>query len=116
VSTPRITLQTLLVFALLLREGEHWYGLRIIREADLHTGTAYPLLHRMERAGWITSHWETPELPPGAGPRVRPRKYYELTEQGRKFATQAIETNRAHLTRRAAAARRLGVVMGERDG
>lgn len=64
----------------LLGERPH-YGLemldRLRTEAALSIaeGTIYPLLHRLERAGFVKSEWriETAE---------RPRRYYALTEAG----------------------------------
>jgi PadR family transcriptional regulator PadR len=43
---------------------------------DLPTGTVYPALHRLERAGLLTSSWST-----GQG---RPRRNYRLTTAGRR--------------------------------
>jgi PadR family transcriptional regulator, regulatory protein PadR len=43
---------------------------------DLPTGTVYPALHRLERAGLLTSSWST-----GQG---RPRRTYRLTPAGRR--------------------------------
>lgn len=67
-------------------EKEPLYGLRIIQEVQVQTegyftfkeGTLYPALHRLEKAGWIDT--ETQPSPIG-GP---PRKYYRLTESGRR--------------------------------
>ena len=42
-----------------------------------HRGTLYPVLYRLERAGFVAVRWETPE-------RGVPRKYYTLTESGRE--------------------------------
>jgi PadR family transcriptional regulator PadR len=39
-------------------------------------GTLYPVLYRLERAGYVAVRWETPE-------RGVPRKYYRLTDEGR---------------------------------
>ena len=39
-------------------------------------GLLYPLLHRLERLGYVESAWETP-------PGGRSRKYYRITDQGR---------------------------------
>ncbi len=39
-------------------------------------GTLYPLLYRLEREGWISAEWETPE-------RGKKRKVYSLTKDGR---------------------------------
>lgn len=41
-------------------------------------GTLYPLLTRLKNAGLLGYRWE--ESPQGP-----PRKYYELTEQGKKY-------------------------------
>ncbi|GAA3711968.1 hypothetical protein GCM10022377_26770 [Zhihengliuella alba] len=39
-------------------------------------GTLYPLLARLEKAGWVTAEWRAGDGGPG-------RKYYVLTENGR---------------------------------
>jgi PadR family transcriptional regulator PadR len=57
------------------------YGLEILRQLEfadlvLAEGTIYPLLARLERDGLLKSDWVE-----GEGPR--PRKYYQLTPQGR---------------------------------
>ncbi len=41
-------------------------------------GTLYPILYRLEKAGYIESRWETLE-------RGVPRKYYRLTGPGEKY-------------------------------
>ena len=50
---------------------------------DLPTGTVYPALHRLERAGLIRSDWETVS--------GRKRRAYQLTASGR----QALADQRA---------------------
>ena len=79
-SPPRITAQTLRVLAALLsRPQEDIYGLEVVRSANLASGTVYPVLARLERAGWLTSEWE------GVDPAVvgRPRRrVYRLTASG----------------------------------
>ncbi len=45
---------------------------------DLPEGTVYPALHRLERAGFLTSHWSSE-----AGRR---RRIYEITRRGRAAA------------------------------
>jgi PadR family transcriptional regulator PadR len=42
---------------------------------QLKEGTLYPVLYRLENAGWIEARWETAE-------RGVPRKYYQLTPSG----------------------------------
>ncbi|HPF24939.1 MAG TPA: PadR family transcriptional regulator [Hyphomonas sp.] len=66
----------------ILQERAH-YGLELLDrmngEAGLEVadGTIYPLLHRMETGGFITSEWVI------EADQARPRKYYALTPQGR---------------------------------
>jgi len=78
----------------LLKDGPE-YGLEILerlrRDAGLNVaeGTIYPLLHRLEKAGSISSEWR---LDPAGG---RPRRYYALTEAGRvEFEALAAEWRR----------------------
>jgi PadR family transcriptional regulator PadR len=67
----------------LLSEGDS-YGYAIIQEirhrsgGQLHwtDGMLYPVLHRMERKGWIKSRWAESET-------GRKRKYYSIKENGR---------------------------------
>ena len=66
----------------LLSSGEA-YGLEIVTKLSQRTGgaleitdgTLYPVLYRLERAGFVTVRWETPS-------RGVPRKYYRLTPAG----------------------------------
>jgi DNA-binding PadR family transcriptional regulator len=67
-----------------LLEGGEAYGYEIVSKLTAQSdgalgvtdGTLYPVLYRLERAGWVAVRWETPE-------RGVPRKYYRLTEAGR---------------------------------
>lgn len=65
----------------MLSRGE-MYGSEIVnelakkRELAISAGTVYPLLSRLKKSGVIDSVWR--ESPVGP-----PRKYYDLTEQGR---------------------------------
>jgi PadR family transcriptional regulator PadR len=66
----------------LLSPGER-YGYEIVTTLTEQTdgalevsdGTLYPVLYRLERAGFVAVRWETPE-------RGVPRKYYRLTPEG----------------------------------
>jgi PadR family transcriptional regulator PadR len=66
----------------LLRSGEA-YGYDIVSKLTAETdgvlsvtdGTLYPVLYRLERAGFVQVRWDTPE-------RGVPRKYYKLTPAG----------------------------------
>lgn len=59
------------------------YGLEMLRRLDADAGisvpegTIYPLLNRLKAEGLVTSEWVESD----AG---HPRKYYALTEQGRR--------------------------------
>jgi len=67
----------------LLVTGEA-YGYEIVTKLAERTngalevtdGTLYPVLYRLESAGFVTIRWETPQ-------RGVPRKYYRLTDEGR---------------------------------
>src|SRR5688572_3180413 len=67
----------------LLDSGEA-YGYEIVTKVTTRSngalgvtdGTLYPVLYRLERAGFVAVRWDTPE-------RGVPRKYYRLTDSGR---------------------------------
>jgi len=73
-----------LILLHLLSPGEA-YGYEIVSKLTTDTngalaltdGTLYPVLYRLERAGYVAVRWETPE-------RGTPRKYYQLTPAGRE--------------------------------
>jgi PadR family transcriptional regulator PadR len=84
-----------LVVLHLLSLGEA-YGYEIVTKLDTLTGpdltvsdgTLYPVLYRLERAGWVDVRWDTPD-------RGVPRKYYRLTRAGRtELATLTDEWTR----------------------
>jgi len=63
----------------LLRERLYGYQIvKILAASGLETeeGTLYPLLRRLESQGLLRSEWDT-----GGS---RPRKYYELSEEGHR--------------------------------
>lgn len=76
-STPMLILS-------LLKDGDK-YGYEMIAELDsrsdhtfsLKEGTLYPLLHTMEKSGWIRAYIKD-------SPSGRERKYYHLTPNGRE--------------------------------
>jgi PadR family transcriptional regulator PadR len=84
----RMTLQTQTVLRVLLDDplGEH-YGLEISKAAGLPSGSLYPILARLEQAGWATSDWE--RVDQHAAGRRR-RRYYRLTPDGAIWAEQAL--------------------------
>jgi PadR family transcriptional regulator, regulatory protein PadR len=75
-----ITVPVAKVLAALLSEPTtDRYGLDLMKAAGLRSGTLYPILVRLERAGWLQARWEDVD-PVRAG---RPaRRYYRLTADG----------------------------------
>ena len=61
-------------------------GAEIGRATKLASGTLYPILMRLEGAGWLESHWETED--PQALGRPR-RRFYRITAVGAKKAKAA---------------------------
>ena len=78
-----------LILLTILEDGE-MYGLEIINEAQTRTqgyfdfkeGSLYPALHRLEAAHLLQSEFRASDT---GGPR---RKYYQLTEKGRKVLSR----------------------------
>ena len=74
------------MLVLKLLEKEEKYGYQIISELKekshdhfrLKEGTLYPILYRLEDDQYVESRWSEAE-----GKKV-PRKYYVITEEGRK--------------------------------
>jgi PadR family transcriptional regulator PadR len=71
-----MTLQVLTVLDALLGNEER-YGFELCQMTGQKSGTLYPILARLERAGWVTSGWENDSV--RLGPR---RRYYRLTGVG----------------------------------
>jgi PadR family transcriptional regulator PadR len=91
-SPPRLTKPTIAVLEVLLAatDANPAWGLSICHDADLGSGTVYPILERLAERGWVTSRTES-EPHPG-----RPaRRYYELTNTGRGEATVALQARQA---------------------
>lgn len=85
---PRITGPTLKVLGALLSTSDELSGAQIARATKLGSGTLYPILLRLEQAGWLESRWET-EDPRALG---RPRKrFYRVTGIGAQKARAAVK-------------------------
>lgn len=75
----------------LLAKGES-YGYALIQEVkrlsgdkiEWTDGMLYPVLHRMEREGWIESRW-------GEAENGRKRKYYRLKADGKRVLKEQRE-------------------------
>ena len=65
-------------------KSEDMYGYKIIKELQnrsedvfvLKEGTLYPILHALEKEGYLESYWDEFDN--------RKRKYYHLTRKGKK--------------------------------
>ena len=86
---PRITGPTLKVLGALLSSGRvELSGADIARATNLASGTLYPILFRLERAGWLESRWE--EEDPRALGRPR-RRLYQVSALGARNARAAVK-------------------------
>jgi PadR family transcriptional regulator PadR len=84
----RVTGHTLRLLKLMIDKPlEGRSGAEISKSLNVGSGTLYPLLQRLENAGWLKSEWE--ELDPSEAGRPR-RRYYKLTGEGQKQAVQAL--------------------------
>ena len=68
------------------------YGFDIIDITGVPGGTVYPALRRLEDEGYLSSEWEEPSIAQSE-PRP-PRKYYELTREGRELLAEAVKRYR----------------------
>lgn len=85
---PRMSGPTLKVLHWLLTAGSsEASGAAISKATGVGAGTLYPLLARLEGAGWITGQWERIEPSEAGRPR---RRFYELTGLGTTRARAAL--------------------------
>jgi DNA-binding PadR family transcriptional regulator len=84
----RLTQPALKVLRLLLEKPlEQMSGAQISIATKVGAGTLYPMLLRMERAGWLTGEWE--EIDPSEAGRPK-RHLYRLTGVGHRTARNAL--------------------------
>jgi len=71
-------------------DEDHAYGLDIIAQTALATGTVYVTLGRLQKRGFVTTSWEDQRIADREG---RPRRrYYRLTDRGRVALAEALES------------------------
>jgi len=90
----RVTVHVAKVLRVMLADplGEH-YGYKLMTATALPSGVLYPILRRLEAAGWITARTD------GDAPAYRPpRRYCRLTDDGAAAARAALDALRADLT------------------
>jgi PadR family transcriptional regulator PadR len=76
----RLSAPTLKVLKLFVENPRlHRSGAEISKETGLSSGTLYPLLARLEEAGWLASEWEKADPARIGRPR---RRFYTITGEG----------------------------------
>ncbi len=84
---PQITVPMLKVMRALLTES-NLSGANIDSLTGIGLGTVYPVLYRMEKAGWIVGRWERGDLKRVGQPFCC---FYHLTELGTEKALSAFK-------------------------
>jgi DNA-binding PadR family transcriptional regulator len=107
VPLSRVTDATLDVLEVLIGPEEDLYGLRIAQLAGRKTGVVYPILARLEDAGWVDSLWERAE-PSDRGPR---RRFYQLNPGALTGARELLKQRRGVIRKRSVSSR-LSAVRG----
>ena len=106
------------VAVLRLLEGGERYGYELVKLLDARSdgvlamgqGTLYPLLYNLEGKGLVASRVAAPQAAGGGGDAGagRPRKYYRLTDKGRR----QLARERKQWEALSAAMGKLGVIGG----
>jgi PadR family transcriptional regulator PadR len=82
----RISLQTLKTLeAFLENPAGELSGAHVRKRSGLASGTVYPILLRLESAGWFVSRWEAIDPVTAGRPR---RRLYRLTPSGLACASR----------------------------
>jgi PadR family transcriptional regulator PadR len=82
----RMSLQTLKVLEVFLETPTaQLSGADVHQQCGIASGTLYPILLRLESAGWFVSQWES--IDPSSAGRPR-RRLYRLTSTGLKRASE----------------------------
>ena len=82
----RMSLQTLKILELFLENpSELQSGADLHQRCGIASGTLYPILLRLEAAGWFISQWES--INPSSAGRPR-RRLYRLTASGLRQASE----------------------------
>lgn len=84
----RLSVQTIRVLKpFLANPAAEITGAQIMKVSGLPSGTAYPIMLRLERHGYLTSRWEEGDPRTLARPR---RRFYSITNAGAAAARQAL--------------------------
>lgn len=66
--------------ALLSKPDQRHWGYDVAKRAGVRSGVLYPMLTRMLEEGLLTDGWEDPAT---INQKRPPRRYYELTDEGK---------------------------------
>ncbi|MBF6618964.1 MAG: helix-turn-helix transcriptional regulator [Patulibacter sp.] len=65
------------------------YGYALMRQTGVKSGSLYPILDQLEKCRWLVARWESPaDVTEG----LPPRRWYRLTDTGKRLARPAIES------------------------
>jgi len=92
----RVTRATLDVLEALMGPDEELYGLKIAQNAGRKVGSVYPILARLEQAGWVESRWEKDEC----GERGPRRRFYRFSPEGLAAARALLAERRGAIRQR----------------
>ncbi|GIH05540.1 PadR family transcriptional regulator [Rhizocola hellebori] len=93
----RLTIPMAKVLSVFLSDVEAArYGVDLMEHSGLGSGTIYPILQKLQAAGWVSSSWEEGD-PAALGRPVR--RYYLLTPDGAEQARHKLaELHRSTMT------------------
>ncbi len=84
----RLTQATLRVLRFFFEDPlTEFSGADILNTTSLLSGSLYPILYRLEDAGWLTARWE--QVDPSQEGRPR-RRFYKLTDNGHAWTQAAL--------------------------
>lgn len=78
--------------ALLDKPADRHWGYELSKQTGVRSGVLYPMLTRMLDEGWVEDGWEDPTT---IRDKRLPRRYYELTNEGR-LALGAVLRDASH--------------------
>jgi PadR family transcriptional regulator, regulatory protein PadR len=92
----RVTAAVSRVLAAFLEDSQAVrYGLELMRASGHSSGTLYPILLRLQNAGWVETSWEQNDQ---ATPSRPARRHYRLTPDGLTVARTELAAARARLS------------------
>jgi PadR family transcriptional regulator, regulatory protein PadR len=96
VLTSRVTNATLDVLEALMGPDDELYGLKIAQTSGRKVGSVYPILARLEEAGWVESSWEREDRD-DCGSR---RRFYRFSPEGLEAARNLLTERRGAVRQR----------------